>query len=216
VEVTFYAALPAYVLAARRLTDGLDVRAWMRTELGLLAALATISVVLRHVSETGPASWLGGTVGGLVLWFALGMSVAIVSVATSGTDSTWTPIRFVREHPTLLWSGAGLAYLGLCLLLPATPFFFERGYQTLAHLGLAAIALLLFLPSVFPRSNSLPSRVLANPIIGWLGLISYGIFLALRLHTRAWTPGRGSRLSRRLARDTRAHDPRGRRRLLPD
>src|SRR6476660_9542643 len=43
VELTFYAALPLYVLLAERLARGRSVASWMRSELLLLAALAVTS-----------------------------------------------------------------------------------------------------------------------------------------------------------------------------
>ncbi len=46
------------------------------------------------------------------------------------------------------------------------------------HLAFGAIAALLLLPAVFgDRSGGLPRRFLAHPVVAWLGLISYGIFL---------------------------------------
>ena len=42
----------------------------------------------------------------------------------------------------------------------------------------ALIALLLLLPAVFDdRAGGAPRRFLAHPVVAWLGLISYGIFL---------------------------------------
>jgi peptidoglycan/LPS O-acetylase OafA/YrhL len=46
------------------------------------------------------------------------------------------------------------------------------------HLAHGALATLIMIPIVFGNPNlGLPRRVLANPVIAWLGLISYGFYL---------------------------------------
>jgi peptidoglycan/LPS O-acetylase OafA/YrhL len=47
-----------------------------------------------------------------------------------------------------------------------------------AHVAFGIIALLLLAPAVFDaRSGGLPGRLMARPVVAWLGLVSYGIFL---------------------------------------
>jgi peptidoglycan/LPS O-acetylase OafA/YrhL len=113
-----------------------------------------------------------------MLWFALGMGFAVISVAFQGREHESRLIRLVRDHPLVPWSAAVALYLLLVAWLPPTPFLIEHSKVILTHVAFAAIAALLLLPAVFgDRGGGLPRRVLANPIVAWLGLISYGIFL---------------------------------------
>jgi peptidoglycan/LPS O-acetylase OafA/YrhL len=77
IEVTFYAALPVYAAAAARLTR----RAGGRAEAILLGALSAGSLAYRahyaNILQTAEVSRLPG----YVLWFALGMGLAVGSVA---------------------------------------------------------------------------------------------------------------------------------------
>lgn len=82
VEVVFYAVLPIYVLATALLADGRDTRTWLRGELLILLVLSLASLTLAYLAvEPGQLSWVGGSVLGYVFWFALGMGLALVSVA---------------------------------------------------------------------------------------------------------------------------------------
>jgi len=76
------------------------------------------------------------------------------------------------------WLAAFVVYGLLSVLLPPTPFLFSHRDQTVAYVGFAVVAALLMAPAVFgDRACGLPRRVLAQPVVAWLGLISYGIFL---------------------------------------
>ncbi len=179
VEVTFYAALPLYVVAAAWLTRGLSVAGWMRVELLLLAALSAISVTVHMILLDAPTtSWWGGTVIGYVFWFALGMGLAVASVALERRERQPRVVRLLGSRPLVPWLGALAAYVLLSLWLAPTPFITADDQQLVSHLSFGAIAALLLLPAVFgDRSGGLPRRFLANPVVAWLGLISYGIFL---------------------------------------
>ena len=179
VEVSFYAALPLYVLLAGRLAAGRTPRQWVPVELGLLAVLSTISLVLHFALFPDGSSIVGATALGFGLWFALGMGLAVISVGErGGVVPVEALLAGVRRHPTALWVAAALLYLILIAVVPATPFLLATSDQLLVHLGFAAIALLLMLPAVFGDGvQGLPQRILRLPLVAWLGLISYGIFL---------------------------------------
>ena len=179
VELTFYALLPLYVLATARLAPDRGIKRWMWLELGLLALLSTASVIFAFgLSDNQPMSWGGGSVAGYFLWFALGMALAVVSVAIEGGLRPPAAIVLAARRPGLLWLGAAAAYLAVCAALPATPFLLSTSDQLAAHVSFGLIALLLLAPAVFADAPaSLPGRFLLNPIVAWLGLISYGIFL---------------------------------------
>jgi peptidoglycan/LPS O-acetylase OafA/YrhL len=177
VEVTFYAALPLYAYAAARLTSGLALRRWMLAELTLLAALSALSIALQFLVLESGSRWLGGSVLGYVFWFALGMAMAVVSVRWSD-DRKPGLLRWVGARPEVPWLVALGVYVLLCFWLPPSTFLLEQGDMFVAHVGFGIIALLLLVPAVFEdHSGGVPRRLLARPVVAWLGLVSYGIFL---------------------------------------
>jgi peptidoglycan/LPS O-acetylase OafA/YrhL len=179
VEVTFYACLPLYALAVGRLTRGWSVQGWMLAELLLLAGLSAISVVIHFVlTYPGPRSWVAGTVVGFGFWFALGMALAVASVGLERRERSPAIVRLVAARPLVPWLLALGGYTLLCLSLPPTAFILAKDQQLAVHLSFGLIAALLLLPAVLgDRSGGLPRRALANPVVAWLGLVSYGIFL---------------------------------------
>ena len=187
VEVTFYAALPLYVLAAAYLARGRSVRSWMPLELLTLVVLSVVSVILHFVvADVTDGSWLSTSVIGYVFWFALGMSLAVLSVGLERRDHQPALIRLVADRPLIPWALAFAAYALLTVYLPNTPIILGRtDYVIVSHVAFGVIAMLLLLPAVFgDRSGGLPRRFLAHPVVAWLGLISYGIFLWHYVFTR--------------------------------
>jgi peptidoglycan/LPS O-acetylase OafA/YrhL len=178
VEVTFYLILPAYAVATARLTRELSVRSWMCAEVLLLATLSALSVLLQFVVLNPAPRWLGSSVLGYVYWFALGMSMAVASVALHSRQRQPWLVRWLGAHPEALWLTAVAAYVLLCAWLPASPFLFVRSQALVVHLAFGAIAALLLAPAVFADlAGGRLRRLLTHPVIAWLGLISYGIFL---------------------------------------
>jgi peptidoglycan/LPS O-acetylase OafA/YrhL len=190
VEVTFYAALPLYAFAVGRLTRGLDARGWMWTELVTLAGVSAISILLRydvwaaktvpgHYVPVGQAPiWFVRSVVGYAFWFALGMSMAVVSARFHGEPRQPRLIRAVAAHPGILWLVAIAGYAALSAWLPPVVFLTSGDDALVAHIAFGLITALLLMPAVFgPASVGLPRRFLAHPVVAWIGLISYGIFL---------------------------------------
>ena len=176
VEVTFYAALPLYVLVANRLARGRAASTWMRNELIALVALATIATVAKFAIVDGGSPWMNGSVLGYVYWFALGMGLAVLSVGLEARRRQPALVSLVVERPLLPWAAAAASYLALSLWLPV---ILETAAQRLIlTVAFGAIAALVLLPAVFgDGAGGLPRRVLANPVVAWVGLVSYGIFL---------------------------------------
>ncbi len=178
VELTFYALLPVYALVAARLTRGLDPSRWMRAELLLLGLLAALSVALQLATPEPKPRWLISTVVGYGFWFALGMGMAVTSVRFAFEEHRPRPLVWLAGRPAFAWLAAIAAYVALSVSQPGTAFLLGRGQQVAAHLAFGVIAALLLFPAVFAdRSAGLPGRILAQPVIAWLGLVSYGIFL---------------------------------------
>jgi peptidoglycan/LPS O-acetylase OafA/YrhL len=188
VEVTYYLLLPLWAMAVGRLTLGSGPRAWLRTELVLLAGVAAVGIAFQvagaqHVvSDLVAQSLLGQST-----WLALGMALAVASVAVEFSERDSRVVTAVVEHPGLCWVGAAAALLALAVLLkPGGLFGIIQALATKQSIPktLCAIALttaltaLLVLPAIFgEHAGGFPRRLLAAAPVAWLGLISYGLFL---------------------------------------
>jgi peptidoglycan/LPS O-acetylase OafA/YrhL len=183
VEITFYALLPVFAAAMARLGGGAGRRALIRRELIVLAALAAASIVLRTVDLAGPRTVLDNTLLEMFDWFALGMALAVISVATEDGQPVAVVSRAVARWATACWIAAVALYVLIAWLFPSAAvrvhgIFFQTAWGGLGvHVGFGLIAALLVAPAVFARERSAPARVLAWPVLAWVGLISYGIYL---------------------------------------
>jgi peptidoglycan/LPS O-acetylase OafA/YrhL len=193
IEVTFYAFVPLWALGMRRLArnrDGqrpLDQR--VRTELIALATLFAFSIAWKlgflaagdaHRVSITPAL---ESLPGYLDQFALGMTVAVLSIWVEESPQAARPLRRTRtllaRAPWLPWALAAGAFavaawgIGLSgrLLEPFTPA------QYLArHLLYTAIGLGVLIPAVV-GANGLVGWILSRRTLMWLGLISYSIYL---------------------------------------
>jgi peptidoglycan/LPS O-acetylase OafA/YrhL len=181
-EISFYILLPFYAAFATWLARGRSKATWVRTELALLAGFAALSIFL----NMAPASlrsepWFRFTFAGHFFWLALGLAMAVISVAYERREQLPAGLRQLAARPGLSWGGAFLVYLITVAALQPVPFIVANDTtpQFLAtHLAHGALATLIMIPVVFGDPNSsLPRTVLANPFIAWLGLVSYGLYL---------------------------------------
>lgn len=178
VEATFYVLLPLFAWATDRIAKGRSVRSWVLIELSLLAGLSAVSTALRLAFPSDLTSILGGTAIGFALWFALGMSLAILSVAAEANDRPTVAARWIGRHPGLLWLGGFALYAAVAERVGDFSFFLGTTDLALQYVGFGFAALLLIAPAVFGgEEGGLPRRLLAHPMIAWIGLVSYGIFL---------------------------------------
>jgi peptidoglycan/LPS O-acetylase OafA/YrhL len=188
VEVTYYLSLPLWATAVSSLRLGSGPRAWLRAELGALALVAAGGIVIQVAAAQQVVSDLvASSLLGQVTWLALGMGLAVVSVAAQHSERDSRLVRAVVQHPGLCWAGAGVSFVALTIVLQ------PRGLvgivqalttsqsipKTLAAIALtASMSALFVLPAVFgERAGGFPRRLLAAPPVAWLGLVSYGLFL---------------------------------------
>ena len=172
-EMTFYVLLPLYASVVAALVR--RRRRALICETGLLAGLAFFALLFDHF-EPHHASWkYTYTIAGTLDWFALGMFLAVTSVAVTARPTPPVFIRVVHRLPGLMWSVAAGSFVLSVLLYRYHPIAIGT------HLLFGATAFFLLLPAVFVRPNErrqgVPARVLRTRLIAWLGLISYGIYL---------------------------------------
>jgi peptidoglycan/LPS O-acetylase OafA/YrhL len=179
VEVTFYALLPLWALALRRLP------ATVRSELialAVLAAAGTAWILAAVLSAPDPDH---ANTGRMLLWlpayldhFALGMALAVVSVAGAPRALEW-----VGQRPWVAWAAAAAAFVVVAVGIGLSP---ENrldapmtAAQTVArHWLYAAVAVGVLLPAVFgPPGQGAVRRLLGQRWLLYLGVISYGIYL---------------------------------------
>jgi peptidoglycan/LPS O-acetylase OafA/YrhL len=197
VEMSFYVALPLIALALARVQRGHRREAMIRIEAAALAALALGALAFRtwlHADD--PTSVLQSTLLCNLDWFCAGMALALASVAWAGRERESAAARLVARRAWLSWAAAALV-----LWVMSTQLGLPRGYppvydetQWLAeHVLYIAFGTLLALPAVFgdPRDGAI-RRLLGHPVLAWVGLVSYGIFLwHAPLLVNGWQNGAG-------------------------
>ena len=180
VEVTFYLFLPLFALGLRRVAAGARNR--LRVELAAVAVLwitgvTTHTVLLAtHESSTPATLWLPAQLD----LFALGMLLAVVSAWSVQTGVVPRAAAAAGRHPWLCWITAAVAFFVVSKVADI-----PRGLATLTtreemsrQLLYAATAFFLVLPAVFgPQDEGIVRRFLRTPVVAWLGLVSYGIYL---------------------------------------
>jgi peptidoglycan/LPS O-acetylase OafA/YrhL len=183
IELAFYAFLPLYALALRRLVPGRGVR----TEAAGLVALVAASEVWKVAVLAGgdpEQVHISPALLALPAWwdhFAIGMGLAVLTVwiERRGRPPRW--VAALDRFPTGAWLVAALAFWAVSTHIGIGDEFFGpvSNRQYLLRAGLyGVIALGLVLPAVVgDPTRGLPRRVLGWRVLGWLGLVSYGIYL---------------------------------------
>jgi peptidoglycan/LPS O-acetylase OafA/YrhL len=178
VEASFYVVLPFWAMTVRRV--GVELKA--------LALVAAGGIAIQVAAARNAVSDLvATTLLGQCTWLALGMALAVASVAAQRRGDPPRAVRLVVEHPGLCWLGAAVSFAALTALVRSDWLFHtaqsftatQPVARTLAAIALGvAVHVLLVAPAIFgERAGGLPRRVLAAAPLAWLGLISYGLYL---------------------------------------
>jgi peptidoglycan/LPS O-acetylase OafA/YrhL len=186
VEVAFYAMLPIWALAMRRLPDR-SPRELIRWELIALAALAVasfaykVAIVQHHALDDSSLSPYMLSLPQFLDQFAIGMALAVASVWWSAHDEQPRAIRLLDRRPGISWLVAFAAFVLASTAIGLTGQFGEytdRSEFFLRHYLFTIVAVGLLLPAFFgDPERGLVRRVLGNRVFLWLGLVSYGIYL---------------------------------------
>lgn len=105
-------------------------------------------------------------------WFAIGMSLAMLSVALQSRARPPAPVRFISAHPGAVWGIGLVVHLVLCAVLSSAPAYayYSPAQTIIEHVGESAVALFVVLPAVLgERRVGWPRRLLADRRLMWMG-----------------------------------------------
>jgi peptidoglycan/LPS O-acetylase OafA/YrhL len=197
VEMSFYVALPVIALGLARLQRGRRRETMIRIEAAALGGLALAALAFRtwlHADD--PTSVLQSTLLCNLDWFCAGMGLALASVASTGREEQGAAARLLARRAWPSWAAAAavLWVMSTRLGLPrGYPPFYDGAHWLAEHVLYITFGTLLALPAVFgdPRDGAI-RRLLGHPVLSWLGLVSYGVFLwHAPLLVNAWQNGAG-------------------------
>lgn len=171
VEMTFYAALPLLSLLAGRIRGPRGIG----RELLLLAALSAAALAYRAHFSTFADFATVDTLPGMFCWFAAGMALAVLSVASPTRDRAPAAVRALAARPGVCWAAAVVLFVALHEVS-----LHVRGVSAAlgTHLLYGAVAVCVLLPGVWsdPADRGV-GRVLRSRRLTWVGLVSYAFYL---------------------------------------
>jgi peptidoglycan/LPS O-acetylase OafA/YrhL len=175
-ELSFYLFLPVYAWGVGKLTR----RFGLRAELGVLAALIAIGVVVQVFSTFAGPVWPPLNVLPFFFpVFGLGMLLAVASVWVSRLDHVPDVFEWIGRVPWLWWALAGVCFVATVELvgIPARgDYGLDQAYARVWTHTLVGVFLLV--PAVFgPQDRGLIRGFLRWKPWAFLGVISYGIYL---------------------------------------
>ena len=179
-EVAFYLILPVLMAFVVRI---LCRRQWKPLRIvWFFASLYVINIVATSVS-TGTIAHLDGWVGRSLLthigWFALGMTLAVMTLdeTESRLRLTRIAIQVARERAAC-WTAAVALFILAATPLAGSPFLvaISPTEAVTRNLLYGAIAMLLILPCVLGDPETTTARSFAHPVLRHLGHISYSLF----------------------------------------
>jgi len=190
-ELAFYILLPVIAwIAGRRGRGNPDASArFQLTVLAVAVLIAWTFTVLRVTGTLGSLTITGYWLPGFLDWFAIGMAAAVIQVRLSKGDAPAWMLSVRQVAQATGWClviAAGLAVIAATPI--AGPLTFdpaEPNSLVIKHVLYGVIAAFLLLPGflgIGDTSDGVPphswwAAILANPIVVYLGTISYGVFL---------------------------------------
>ena len=190
IDASFYAVLPLYAVAMGRLWGR---NRSLRLEAVGVVVLIVASFAIRLAVSGGLVSpWLSGTLPGFLGYFALGMGMAVLSVAMRAGAvpeplagrvrkvagfGLLGAVGFYLVHATVFGVPGDLHTWELPLIgQTANPF--ANMLTEVTHKGtLFAFAACLMLPLVLGETRGAAFRLLTSPTLVGIGVVSYGLYL---------------------------------------
>jgi peptidoglycan/LPS O-acetylase OafA/YrhL len=181
IEVAYYAFLPLFVLFAARLpgsTPAARLRSSGLAVAGLIVAGLVSRAILvevlgggRITADVVPVTYLD--------WLGAGMMLAVVSVWIERRGELLPRLlRPLDRFPGIAWAAAALVLVVTANVFDETTPGFGAGEKWATHLMYGLFAVAFVLPAVFgDQARGLVRRFMANRVILYIGLVSYGIFL---------------------------------------
>ena len=181
IEVAFYVILPFLAIFLGWLGRNRDARTRMRRQVYALLVLGLTAEGFRLAVFVLDHRYLNFTLASMFLPFAIGMLFAVSSAWVGVDERRWRWTAFVVDRPGACWMAAVAIFVACCL----SPIFARTGAENhtlltwaFEQLAYVVVSALLLLPAIFGEtSHGWPRRILANRLLGFVGAISYGIFL---------------------------------------
>ncbi len=206
VELSFYAALPAYAWLLGAITKRQPVARRVAMELAGTAfvygaGLAWhVMVVSTRSTDAVSARWLPA----MADWFALGLLLAVVRSASEVSELADTARRVVDRFADLAVVVAVIAFVVVCNIgLPVNGTSGTVAEDSAREVLFGMVALLLVAPAALGHAyRGIAMRVLDSRVLVAVGTVSYGLFLwhyqwIAQLHT--WGAFDGIRSARTLS-----------------
>ncbi|MEA2449687.1 MAG: hypothetical protein QOG63_1619 [Thermoleophilaceae bacterium] len=181
IEVAYYVFLPCFVLFVARLR-GSSPEARLRN-----CALAVAGVIALGLASRG---FFAGRVGDggvspdvvpatFLDWLGYGMALAVLSVwLERRADRLPRWLRPLDRFPGIAWGAAVAIVIFTALAFDEIAPGFGASDKWATHVMYGLFALALVIPAVVgDQRRGLVRRVLANRVLLYIGLVSYGIFL---------------------------------------
>jgi peptidoglycan/LPS O-acetylase OafA/YrhL len=183
VEVSFYLLLPVIAAGVARAVTRFGGRHWWRVELAALASLAAVGIAGWALVQTGSLpTWGANTLVCYIDVFAGGMALAVASVAIERGGRLPRRVESACRRSWMWWLAAAL---GVFVAHRAFDMYhLDNLHQPPAPLSdvlacqllLAIAAALVLVPAVFGSGGAI-RRLLSTRALGFVGLVSYGMYL---------------------------------------